>query len=71
MNELPTIQCTKDHQSLLAAAHAAGYTNPHYRVGNMPQAQPLLWEKVVAWVQASRYSAAFPIFRRNTEEGTK
>ena len=71
MNNLPIIQCKKD-QSILDAAHAAGYTNPtqggSFRVGNMPQSQPLPWEKTVAWVRANRYLAPYPIFEKIYEE---
>lgn len=62
MIELPTIQCNKKYQSLLAAARAAGYNRPAYRAGNMPQSQPLPWEKIVAWVEVGRYSQPYPIF---------
>lgn len=63
MDELSIVRCGKD-QGILNTAHAAGYTSPTHRVGNMPQSQPLPWEEIVAWVRANQYSAPYPIFAK-------
>ena len=67
VNELPIIQCGKG-ESVWDTARKVGYTNLAHRVGNTPTSQPLLWEKIVAWVKASHYSVAYPIFGQKQEK---
>ena len=59
------IQCGYG-QSVFEGAITAGFKPPNFRVGVVPNAQSLPWEKPepVARVRADRYSRGYPIFER-------
>jgi len=59
------IQCGTG-QSVFQAAIEAGFKPPDFRVGIVPNARNLPWEKPepIARVKANRYSRGYPIFER-------
>jgi len=59
------IQCKND-QSVFEGAVSVGFKTPNFRVGVVPNAQSLPWEKPepVARIWAGKYSQGYPIFER-------